>query len=98
MRSQLYGRELDTAAGRVHADDLDGHRIADPDPALGAGAHARGLEGVELPPVPAQPADRKPALVAVAEGHEGARADPGGAPPRELPFPSVLEEQLLEQE
>ena len=57
--SDLYRRQVDTAAGRVDALDLDGDLIAQTDrfPAVRADEHR--LELVEVPPVVSEAADRQ---------------------------------------
>jgi Domain of unknown function (DUF4395) len=57
--SDLYRRQVDTAAGRVDALDLDGDLVAEPNrfPAVRADEHR--LELVEVPPVVPEAADRQ---------------------------------------
>src|SRR5215212_8895263 len=72
--SDFDGREVGPAARRVDALDLHDDRVAEAQGHAGLGADEHRLLLVELPPVAAQAAHGQEALVALAEGDEGARA------------------------
>src|SRR4051812_1459514 len=101
--SSLGGRrrrdvELDAPARGVDLAHQHPHGVADADRAARVLAGEDRADLVELPPVAAQPARRQEALEAVAEGHEGARADEAHDLAVVLALQLALEEPALEQE
>src|SRR4051794_13565235 len=94
----LDRHEVDAAARRLDALDLDPQRVAEADRLAAALAGEDRALLVELPPVAAEPPDRQQTLVARGEAHERAGADEAGDLAVELLVPAALEQLALEQE
>src|SRR5262249_31107033 len=85
--------EIDPTPGCVDPAHHDAHRAAQPHPPPGLGADQHRALLVELPPVPAEPAHGQQPLVAVAEVHEGPRADEADHLAIELALLLALEQE-----